>query len=81
MVYDCPGGISYLVKDGETGYLVPLNDEDTFVERVCALIENEELRRTMGDAALKESEKYKMDNIIQRWMMLFQETLAKKRGK
>lgn len=81
VVYNCPGGISYLVKDGETGYLVPLHDEDAFVERVCELIENEELRKTMGSAALKESEKYKMDNIIQRWMTLFQETLAEKRGK
>ncbi len=80
VVYDCPGGISYVVKDGETGYLIPLHDEETFVERVCQLIENEDQRRAMGMAGLRESEKYKMDIIIQRWMALFQELLAKKRG-
>lgn len=80
VVYNCPGGISYVAKDGETGYLVPLHDEDTFVERVCQLIENEDQRRAFGMAGLRESEKYKMDNIVQRWMTLFQELLEKKRG-
>ena len=80
VVYNCPGGISYVVKDGETGYLIPLHDEEAFVERVCQLIENEDQRRAMGMAGLRESEKYKMDIIIQRWMALFQELLAKKRG-
>lgn len=80
VVYNCPGGISYVVKDGETGYLIPLHDEEAFVERVCQLIENEDQRRAMGMAGLKESEKYKLDIIVQRWMALFQELLAKKRG-
>lgn len=78
VVYKCPGGISYLVKDGETGYLVPMNDEDTFVERVCQLIENDDQRKLMGKAGLKESEKYKMDTIVQRWMALFQELRSQK---
>lgn len=80
VVYKCPGGIRYLVKDGVTGYLVPLHDEDAFVERVCTLIENEELRKTMGRAALLESEQYKIEQITQRWMELFQDLLEKKRG-
>ena len=80
VVYECLGGISHLVKNRVTGYLVPLNDEKALAERVCTLIEDEGLRRTMGQAALKESEKYKLDSIIQRWMALFQELLAEKRG-
>lgn len=81
VVYNCSGGIRYVVKDGETGFLVPMNDEDAFVKRVCTLIENEELRKKMGQAALKEAEKYRLDGIISRWMDLFQELLDKKRGK
>ena len=81
VVYNCPGGIRYVVKDGETGYLVPMDDEDAFAEKVCTLIENEDLRRTMGQAALKEVEQYRIENITQRWMDLFQELLDKKRGK
>lgn len=80
VVYSCPGGISYVVKDGETGFLVKMNDEDAFVEKVCALIENEELRKMMGQAALKEAQQYRVEKIVQRWMELFQELLEKKRG-
>ena len=78
-MYNCPGGISQLVKDGETGYLVPLDNEDIFVERVCQLIEDNELRRKMGMVSAKESEQYNIENIIPRWMSLFEELLAQKR--
>ena len=79
VVYNCPGGICHVVKDGETGYLVPMNDEDAFVEKICALIENDELRKKMGKACLQEVEQYRMVSIVQRWMELFQDLLAKKR--
>lgn len=80
VVYNCPGGICHVVKDGETGFLIPMNDEDAFVEKVCTLIENEKLRKAMGQAALKEVEQYRIEKIAQRWMTLFQELLKKKRG-
>lgn len=79
VVYNCPGGIRYVVKDGETGFLVPLNDGEAFVEKVCMLIENDELRRKMGQTALCESDQYKIEKITQLWMTLFQELLVEKR--
>lgn len=79
VVYNCPGGISHIVKDGLTGYLVQMNDEDAFVERVCQLIEDENLRKKMGKAAQKESEQYEVGSIVHRWMELFQEVLSQKR--
>lgn len=79
VVYNCPGGIRYLVKDSVTGYLVPLHDDQAFAERVCELIEDEEKRKRMGHAAQKESEQYKIEQIIPYWMELFQELLDKKR--
>ncbi len=81
VVYDCPGGLRHVVKDGETGFLVPMNNEDAFVEKVCTLIEDEELRKVMGQAAIKDVEQYRMEKIVRRWMELFQDLLEKKRGK
>lgn len=81
VVYNCPGGISYVVKDGETGYLVPLNDEEAFVERFCQLIENPELRKTMGEAGIRKSQQFTMESVIPRWIKLFQELVEQKRGK
>ena len=81
VVYNCPGGIRYVVKDGETGYLVPMNDEDAFVEKVCLLIENEKLRTAMGQDCLQEVKQYRIEKIAQQWMVLFQDLLDKKRGR
>lgn len=78
VVYNCPGGISHLVRDGETGYLIPMNDETSMADHVCQLIEDAKLRHTMGKAALRESKRYRVENIAQRWMQLFEEELRKK---
>lgn len=49
---DVPG-TDELVKDKETGFLVPLEDQAALVERVEGLIKDPELRRKMGEAGLK----------------------------
>jgi glycosyltransferase involved in cell wall biosynthesis len=49
------GGIHEAVLDGETGYLIPINngslDEDLFMARAELLLKNGELREEMGVAA------------------------------
>lgn len=73
VVYNCPGGIRYVVKDSVTGYLVPMDDEDTFAQKICTLIENENLRIKMGQASLQEVEQYRIEKIAEQWMGLFEE--------
>lgn len=76
--YICPTGPRDIIEDGQNGYLVAVGDEETFAERVCQLIEDGPLCKQMGQAGLKESEKYRIEDIAQRWMQLFRELLAKK---
>lgn len=78
VVYNCPGGIRYVVKDDETGYLVPMDDEDAFAEKVCTLIENEDLRKKMGQTSLREVEQYRIEKIVEQWMGLFEELVRNK---
>jgi glycosyltransferase involved in cell wall biosynthesis len=42
------GGIPELVKDGETGFLVPFGDTDSISEKLCLLLSDERLRTSMG---------------------------------
>ena len=42
------GGIAEAVIDGETGFLVPVGDHAAMRKRVCALIEDPQLRKQMG---------------------------------
>ena len=43
-------GTEETVADGETGFLVPLDDVEAFADRLCRLIDDPELRRRMGEA-------------------------------
>lgn len=43
------GGISRLVKDGETGFLFPAGDEAEFASRTLKLLSDENLRKTLGE--------------------------------
>ncbi|MCR9171696.1 MAG: glycosyltransferase [bacterium] len=42
------GGVRDIVKDGDTGYVVPVNDVDFFAEKVHELVENEKKRQKMS---------------------------------
>jgi len=44
------GGIPAIVKDGETGFLVPPMDQPAFVQRLDQLVRDGELRRRLGGA-------------------------------
>jgi glycosyltransferase involved in cell wall biosynthesis len=50
------GGLSRVVADGTTGYVVPVDDEATLSSRMRALIANAALRRTMGASARRYAE-------------------------
>lgn len=44
------GGVPDVVTDGETGYVVPVDDKAALTERIGALLENEALRQQFGAA-------------------------------
>ena len=59
------GGLQYIVEHGQTGYVVPPDDPDQWVEIIVSLINNPELRekifRNMSERAteiIKEEMEY-----------------------
>ena len=71
--YDCPCGPKDLIKERENGFLVPLGNETLLANRICQLIEDEELRRKMGAAALERAKDFSLENIIPKWTSLFED--------
>ena len=59
--YSCPTGPKDIVEDGKNGFLVPVNDEMKMAEKICTLIEDENLRKMMGKEAFLSSKKYKIE--------------------
>lgn len=69
--YDCPCGPKDIITEGKDGFLVPVNDEEALAERINILIRNEYIRKQIAIQTLAKIEKYKVNNIITKWMDLF----------
>lgn len=71
------GGIPEVVKDGETGLLVPPNDVTAFAARLNQLIADAELRATLGQRGYERVlQHFDVRMIARRWEQLYHEVLA-----
>jgi glycosyltransferase involved in cell wall biosynthesis len=70
--FDCPHGPRNIITDGKNGYLVEPNNIEALAERICYLIENEEVRKEMGKAARKRAEDFTEEKIMKQWVDLFE---------
>jgi len=51
------GGIPEVVRDRETGFLVPLYDTERFAKAIGTLLNHKDLRRNMGESARSHVQK------------------------
>ncbi len=65
------GGLSYTVKDGETGFLVPEENHFALAEQVHNLLKNPELRLQMGKQAAGHAKQYAWSNIAAEMVNLY----------
>src|SRR3712207_9303217 len=65
------GGLSYTVKDGETGFLVPEENHFKLAEQVHTLLKNPDLRQRMGEQATMHAQQYSWRNIASRIIDLY----------
>lgn len=70
------GGLTGTVKDGETGYLVPWLCPEPFAERIELLLDNEPLRRNLGESAREAVGLYRWENVSERILEVYDELLA-----
>lgn len=75
VAYDCPYGPSSLIENEISGFLIEQNNISFFVDKVCLLMKDIELRRRMGKEAVLSSQKYKVSNIMPLWKDLFDKLL------
>ncbi|GFM96265.1 hypothetical protein Sfulv_10760 [Streptomyces fulvorobeus] len=73
---DCPWGPAEIIEDGIDGRLVPVGDRAAVGAALLGLMEDEELRRRMGRAALASSARFDPAAIAERHLGLFTELAA-----
>ena len=77
---DCPcGGPKDLIRDGENGFLVPVDDSDALADRLTRLLENPDLMQQMGKNAAKLQAEYLPEKVNQEWADYFQKVAGKKK--
>ncbi len=76
--FTCPCGPRDIVADGEDGFLVPDGNIELLAEKICHLIESDELRKQMGRRAYEQVARFDIAQIAQQWKTLFETALRDK---
>lgn len=72
------GGLAFLVQDGVTGFTVPSGDPEALCGRLKALIDDQDLRRKMGEAAIIFAQQYAWESITERITKVYKMEIAAK---
>lgn len=71
------GAIASIVDDGRTGFIVEKRNPRQLADKIEVLINNDELRKSMGDAGRKKfEENYTLDIFEKRMVDIFQQLLS-----
>lgn len=68
-------GPNSIITDGKDGFIIKNRDVELFADRVCQLIESQNLRQVMGQAAILSSQRFTAEKIIPMWKELFESLL------
>ena len=69
--FDCPYGPRNVITDGEDGILVEYLNSQALADNICKLIENEELRKRMGNNGRRNVLRFSREMIMPQWVELF----------
>jgi len=73
VAFDCPYGPREIIEDGKTGYLIPYNNDEMFIEKLTYLMEHPEVREEMGRAAQESVKRFSFETIMAKWKKLYEE--------
>jgi D-inositol-3-phosphate glycosyltransferase len=67
------GGLAFLVRDGENGFLVPSRDPEALAERIFTLLNDPNCRRQLGQQARQHAQKYAWPNIVEQMLEVYRD--------
>lgn len=74
--FDCPYGPADIIADGIDGFLIRNRSIEDYVDKVCMLMEDEELRRKMGRKGVQSSQRYNANQVMPQWKQLFEQIIG-----
>lgn len=74
IAFKCAGPMN-IIDDQINGLLIDNGNIQKFADAICYLIENEQIRKTMGQKAIEKAQFYDIQNIMPKWKELFEHLL------
>jgi glycosyltransferase involved in cell wall biosynthesis len=72
VAFDCPYGPAKIISDGVDGFLIKSRSVEEYVDKVCLLMDNQDLRIKMGKEGIMSSQRYVTHLIMPIWKQLFE---------
>jgi D-inositol-3-phosphate glycosyltransferase len=69
------GGLAFLVRDGETGFVVPGNDFQGMANRLMELMKDKELRIKLGNKSTEYAQMYAWEIISSKIIEVYNQML------
>jgi glycosyltransferase involved in cell wall biosynthesis len=80
VVATAAGGVPELMRDGETGFVVDVGDQEEFAEKAVALLLDAELRRRLGERGREVAERlFRTDVVAAKTKLVYDEMLGEAR--
>lgn len=70
--FDCIAGPNEIITDGVNGFLIECYDKEMMAEKICELIESEDLRKKFSDNWSLNMEKFQKEKILSKWLNLIE---------
>ena len=73
VAFACPCGPKDIIKNEDNGLLCDNGNTTELASKICKLIEDDNLRKRIGQNAANSIKKYSLENIMHQWNDLFVE--------
>lgn len=77
VVFDCPFGPRDVIVDNKNGFIVKDGDIKSFANRICQLMEDDDLRKRFSRSSIEQSKLFDVDIVMGQWKNLFEELTPK----
>jgi len=70
------GGVPEIIEDGVNGFMLPAGDAEALADRICALLEDAQLRRTLGHNARRRiQELFSVERVLPRMVAAYESAI------
>ena len=71
--FDCKEGPSEIIEDGVDGYIIPVNDNEMFIEKLVMLAKDKEKRVNFSEHSKINAKRFSSTNVSNLWKEMLEQ--------